>query len=51
MDERIVSYIRLNALLGDCIYLIEELGKIKCPRICDLDGNLLIYNSNLIKCF
>ena len=48
MNQAFVSYVRLNSLLGDKIYINNEIGTLKLPRLCDLNGQFLLYNSQLI---
>jgi len=43
MDDNIKSYIKTNAFHGYKIIVSEDMGYIKCPKIDDLQDNLMLY--------
>ena len=47
MDERIISYVQINTFLNQPIYITAELGVMKCPKLSDLNGDLILYSSQV----
>lgn len=43
MDDNIKSYIKTNAFYGYKIQVSDEIGHIKCPKLDDLQENLMVY--------
>jgi hypothetical protein len=47
MNESLISYIRYNSLSDYFVLLDKDMGRIKCPRLCELGENFLYHNYRL----